>query len=215
MGAGACFAAMGCAASLSGGLVCAGCAAVGVVVAAGAVRGPAAAALCWASSAYWALLGPWLTVQAGRRGGVPGHMILVAESEPQVKVNCPLATGVREASCCNRLTFSLPAGDGVVWAWALAMAVEMIPLPSGGPVVEKIRSVHGLEAGAGSFCRSETAVRLPLLLLLLLPLLPLLLLAFAPAPAPARLRFRFRFARLDELPSTRRSERPEIGRAHV
>ena len=35
------------------------------------------------------------------------------------------------ASCCKRLTFSLPWGGGV--AAALAMAVEMMPLCSGGP----------------------------------------------------------------------------------
>lgn len=61
----------------------------------------------------------------------PGQTILFAESEPQVKVNCVLFALCLAASCCNKLTFSLPCGGGV--ACALAMAVEMIPLCSGGP----------------------------------------------------------------------------------
>lgn len=61
----------------------------------------------------------------------PGQTILLAESEPQVKVNWVLLAVCLAASCCRRLTFSLPGGGGV--AFALAMAVEMMPLCSGGP----------------------------------------------------------------------------------
>lgn len=48
-----------------------------------------------------------------------------------MKVNCVLLAVCLAASCCRRLTFSLPGGGGV--AFALAMAVEMMPLCSGGP----------------------------------------------------------------------------------
>jgi hypothetical protein len=67
---------------------------------------------------------------------------LFAESEPHVKVNCVLFALFLAASCCSRLTFSLPWGGGV--AWALAMAVEMMPLCSGGPREKTHKSAHGL-----------------------------------------------------------------------
>ena len=60
----------------------------------------------------------------------PGQAILLAESEPQVNVNC-CAEFVFDASCCSKLTFSLPGGGGADWAFA--MAVEMMPAWSGGP----------------------------------------------------------------------------------
>jgi hypothetical protein len=61
----------------------------------------------------------------------PGQTILLAESDPQVKVNWVLFAVLLEASCCSKLTFSLPACGAV--ACALAIAVEMMPPWSGGP----------------------------------------------------------------------------------
>ena len=49
--------------------------------------------------------------------------------EPQVKVNCVFCGVVFAASCCSRLTFSLPllCCEVCPAAFAFAMAVEMMP----------------------------------------------------------------------------------------